>query len=186
MNTNQLDQFDCQSCNQCVEVCPHGAMVAYTPEVATIWLQKAVRTDNAITIKPDAVFKLQSAVQYLNLAHLCQQCGKCATVCPHPNGAPYRDKPVVFAAIPDLNKAGEGFYVSHPASGRKVLISKEKGGIRTLEHTATHWLFETDHVTAWFGLSKFDLLKAEFKVPCVQEAHFTKAAEMRVLYTSLP
>ncbi len=71
---DDLELWDCVSCNLCVTVCPNDAML----HVAT----------------PDEA-GLEQRWQYLCLAELCNDCGNCTTFCPE-RGEPFLAKPRLF------------------------------------------------------------------------------------------
>jgi putative selenate reductase len=73
----------CLSCNTlceiCVDVCPNRANVM-------------------IEMKADSF----ETHQIVHIDRICNECGNCATFCPHP-GKPYRDKLTIFSCTEDFN-----------------------------------------------------------------------------------
>jgi putative selenate reductase len=84
-----LPLFDCISCGFCVEVCPNRANIQLEFEVEG----------------------LKKKTQIIHLDGMCNECGNCATFCPHNNGKPFLDKLTVFANKEDFeNSKNIGFY----------------------------------------------------------------------------
>ncbi|MEW6623500.1 MAG: putative selenate reductase subunit YgfK [Bacillota bacterium] len=72
--------LECQHvCNVCVEVCPNRANVAVDVEGA----------------------ELKDRNQVIHIDGMCNECGNCATFCPH-GGAPYKDKLTLFWSEEDF------------------------------------------------------------------------------------
>lgn len=83
-------------CNKCVEVCPNRAN---------------------ITIASPRGFS--NPFQIVHLDDLCNECGNCATFCPH-NGRPYRDKLTIFSSEERFLKSeNPGFFIIRKDDGRK-------------------------------------------------------------------
>ena len=73
-----------QACEVCVQVCPNRA---------------------------NAVVEADGRRQILHLDALCNECGNCAVFCPY-SGAPYRDKPTLFACREDFDHSeNPGFWL---------------------------------------------------------------------------
>ena len=84
-------------CLKCVEVCPNRANVA-------------------IDMRETGLF--EDPFQVIHLDAYCNECGNCATFCPH-SGRPYRDKLTLFSLREDFDESdASGFY----AEGDTVLI----------------------------------------------------------------
>ncbi|ADK80513.1 selenate reductase YgfK [Sediminispirochaeta smaragdinae DSM 11293] len=77
-------------CNKCVEVCPNRAnIVIETPDLADF----------------------HDPAQILHIDAYCNECGNCATFCPH-DGRPYRDKFTIYNRKDDFeNSANPGFFI---------------------------------------------------------------------------
>ncbi len=98
-------------CNKCVDVCPNRANVAID-----------VRERNDLFDHP---------FQIVHLDAFCNECGNCATFCPH-QGSPYRDKLTLFSLEQDfLSSTNSGFFVN----GDQVQV-RENGEIFTLSVTS--------------------------------------------------
>ena len=169
-------------CNICVTVCPNRANYHYQIEPVRYLLYKAVRKGDEVELQEDTVFEVKQNHQIINIADFCNECGNCTTFCPTAS-APYKDKPRFYLSTQSFNQAEEGYMISK-LPNRNILIYKEKGGIRTLERTNEVWIYETDHVKVSFRISDFKPISVKLKVPCAQQAHFTMAAEMSVLYAA--
>jgi putative selenate reductase len=93
---DHADGFRCLSCNKicdiCVDVCPNRANIA--------------------------VEAGKLSHQILHIDRMCNECGNCATFCPH-QGKPYRDKFTIFSCLEDFEdsenpgflKTGENSFV---------------------------------------------------------------------------
>ena len=86
----------CLECNylclKCVEVCPNRANVA-------------------IDLRETGLF--DDPYQILHLDAYCNECGNCATFCPHA-GRPYKDKLTLFSLKEDFENSGNsGFYIEN-------------------------------------------------------------------------
>lgn len=167
-------------CNICTTVCPNFAMRGYEITPVRYDLQKAtVSETGAVEITEDRVFEAAQKYQILNIANFCNECGNCNTFCPT-SGAPYREKPGFYLTVSSFNDAEEGYFFAN-LKDRKNLIFKHKDHITTLTELPGEYIYENDYVIGRFSKERFRLLEAEFKTPCVREAHFIKAAEMSVL-----
>lgn len=77
-------------CNKCIDVCPN-------------------RANAALKINSGSFRNIN---QILHLDSLCNECGNCATFCPH-QGAPYKDKITIFRNKEDFEDSrNNGFYIS--------------------------------------------------------------------------
>jgi putative selenate reductase len=167
-------------CSICTTVCPNFANRCYEIIPCSLPLQKAVRSENGeIVLADDGTFEIKQKYQILNIANFCNECGNCNTFCPA-SGAPYRDKPKFYLTISSFNQAEEGYYLA-ALKDKKNLIYKQNDNIVTLSGTQDEFIFETDYVTAKFSRRGFIMSDVQFRTPCVNEAHFHKAAEMAVL-----
>jgi putative selenate reductase len=79
------DGYRCLSCNTlceiCVDVCPNRANVMVEIE--------------------DPAGGMKGSHQIVHIDRMCNECGNCATFCPHA-GRPYRDKFTVFSSLEDF------------------------------------------------------------------------------------
>ena len=79
-------------CLKCVEVCPNRANVA-------------------LDMRDTGLF--EDPYQILHLDAYCNECGNCATFCPH-SGRPYKDKLTLFSLREDFDSSdNSGFYVEN-------------------------------------------------------------------------
>jgi putative selenate reductase len=167
-------------CNICTTVCPNFANRGYEITPVRYNLQKATMSDTGtVEITEDRVFEAGQKYQILNIANFCNECGNCTTFCPSA-GSPFREKPGFYLTIASFNEAEEGYYFAN-LKDRKNLIFKHKDHITTLTELPGEYVYENDYVIGRFSREGFRLLEAEFKTPCVREAHFMMAAEMSVL-----
>lgn len=108
----ELDQ-ECQRClacdvvcNKCVDVCPNRANVAI-PTRGSEW---------------------KDAYQILHLDRLCNQCGNCATFCPH-QGHPYTDKFTVFSTPSDFRSSPHDGCVVTARNGPGLVLQIRCGAV---------------------------------------------------------
>ena len=79
-------------CLKCMDVCPNRANVA-------------------IDLRETGIF--EDPFQILHLDAYCNECGNCATFCPH-SGRPYKDKFTLFSLPEDFeNSTNSGFYAEN-------------------------------------------------------------------------
>ena len=167
-------------CNICTTVCPNFANRSYEITAAKYNLQKAVVLENGkVDIQSDKVFEVKQKYQILNIANFCNECGNCNTFCPT-SSAPYKEKPKIYLTIRSFKNAEEGYYLSRKED-KKILIYKEKGGIKTLTDLEDEYIYETDNVFARLSKSDFSILEVKCKAKCIKEAHFEQAAIMSVI-----
>ena len=77
-------------CNKCVEVCPN-------------------RANMAIDLRDTGLF--DDPFQILHIDAYCNECGNCATFCPH-DGGPYLKKFTLFSRKDDFeNSTNSGFFI---------------------------------------------------------------------------
>ena len=102
----RLRTFDCESCNNCLLVCPNAAF--FTLAIPRQRLAApALRADG--TADGTDMFEIVGDRQWVVFADACNACGNCTTFCPEA-GAPDRVKPR-FHATP------EAFAAAAPADG---------------------------------------------------------------------
>jgi putative selenate reductase len=94
---DSADGYRCLSCNTlcevCVDVCPNRANVM-------------VEIDSNTTPFGGGTH------QIVHVDRMCNECGNCATFCPHA-GRPYQDKFTIFCALEDFEDSGNpGFLIS--------------------------------------------------------------------------
>ncbi len=95
-------------CTKCVEVCPNRANVA-------------------LDMRDTGLF--EDPFQILHLDAYCNECGNCATFCPH-DGEPYRRKFTLFSRLDDFNSSeNSGFYVADDDNIKIRLDSKVIDGV---------------------------------------------------------
>jgi putative selenate reductase len=94
---DNTDGYRCLSCSTlceiCVDVCPNRANVT-------------------VELDRDSASFVKGARQIVHIDRMCNECGNCATFCPHA-GRPYRDKFTVFSVLEDFEDSGNpGFFVT--------------------------------------------------------------------------
>lgn len=76
-------------CTKCVDVCPNRANVA-------------------LDVRETGIF--DDPYQIIHLDAYCNECGNCATFCPH-SGAPYKDKFTLFSSLEDFQDSTNSGFV---------------------------------------------------------------------------
>ena len=105
---DELELWDCCSCNLCVTVCPNDAMIR---------LGSPAELDDM----------LEKKWQYLCLADLCNDCGNCTTFCPE-KGSPHLAKPRLHLTDRKWNGGRSGSYHLSPAPGGFVVAGDAYAG----------------------------------------------------------
>ncbi len=170
-------------CNICVTVCPNFANYAYHVTPQQFNLPKAIATEKGILLEDDKIFEIKQAVQIINIADFCNECGNCKTFCPT-SAAPYQEKPHFYLSLKSFRDAEKGYFMNKLID-KTVLIYKEKQSIKTLTFIKNTYIYETDQISAVISGTDFKVGKVIFKAACVKEAYFDFAAEMYVLMKGL-
>jgi putative selenate reductase len=101
-----VDGYRCLSCNAlcetCVDVCPNRANVT-------------------VEIDHNAAPCFLGTHQIVHLDRMCNECGNCATFCPHA-GKPYQDKFTVFCALEDFEDSRNPGFLATGADTFKLRL----------------------------------------------------------------
>ncbi len=111
-----------EMCSLCVSVCPNRANHEYAVDPLEVEVPVLQLHGDALVEQTRRVVSVTQRRQIVNLTHLCNECGNCATFCPT-SGAPYRDKPRLH-----LDRA------SYEAETERALLYQRSGdtfGLRT-------------------------------------------------------
>jgi putative selenate reductase len=102
---DNADAYRCLSCNTlceiCADVCPNRANVT-------------VEVDSAVSGT-----SIQGTRQIVHIDHMCNECGNCATFCPHA-GKPYREKFTVFSNEADFTDSENSGFLKISESVYKI------------------------------------------------------------------
>lgn len=119
--------LDCDElCSLCVTVCPNRANQMYATPKMTVEAPVVVAKHGKLEVESRAALQITQAVQIVNVADFCNECGNCTTFCPTA-GAPWRDKP-------RMHFDREGFEKAHydavliERSGKDVRLEAKVGG----------------------------------------------------------
>jgi putative selenate reductase len=100
-------------CNKCIDVCPNRANAAIKINSGTF----------------------RNINQILHLDGLCNECGNCATFCPH-QGAPYKDKITIFRNKEEFEDSlNNGFYFSKTTKEDITAVIRSKSVLTQLTYS---------------------------------------------------
>ena len=171
-------------CNICVTVCPNRANYSYEISPQKILLQKAVLNDNKeIVFKDDEDLHIHQRYQVLNIADFCNECGNCTTFCPT-SGRPFADKPRFFINAAKFRDSDFG-YMLKIFPDKINLIRKSNGEIQTLKLENDKYMYEDNHVQAYFMAPDFEMIHVKFTDHQIKEYRFMEAAEMYILLNAV-
>ncbi|GHV68310.1 putative selenate reductase subunit YgfK [Spirochaetia bacterium] len=115
--SDNTDACRCLSCNTiceiCADVCPNRANVMV-----------ALNMENSQT---------ESSHQIVHMDRMCNECGNCATFCPHA-GKPYKDKITIFSGEEDFSESENVGFLKTGADSYKIrlddksVVTYGKGG----------------------------------------------------------
>lgn len=100
-------------CEICVEVCPNRANISVALE------------------------GFANPAQIVHIDGMCNECGNCATFCPHA-GKPYTDKPTVFWSVADFNDSNNSGIVK-TAEGYRLRLNGEVTMAPTVDALPPLW-----------------------------------------------
>jgi putative selenate reductase len=143
---DSADAFRCLSCDTvceiCVDVCPNRANVQVEVKAGSKGLSPGSR-------------------QVIHIDHQCNECGNCATFCPH-TGKPYKDKFTVFSGEEDFTDSeNPGFYKTDKGTYTIRLEDKSVLNWRKGETLPDTWLDMIETIEAHYGY-----LLPEGESPC--------------------
>jgi putative selenate reductase len=152
--------LDCNvMCSTCVAVCPNLAFMTYRQEPMDLALATVTAKRGRIDIARNGRFAVRQALQVAVLKDFCNACGNCATFCPTA-GAPYRDKPRLFAS--------RTAFESEPDNAFRLVRASGADGIQARWGGVTHelwWNGELDYRASGFRLrldpATFEVLRAD-------------------------
>jgi putative selenate reductase len=143
---DSADAFRCLSCDTvceiCVDVCPNRANVQVEVKAGSKGLSPGSR-------------------QIIHIDHQCNECGNCATFCPH-TGKPYKDKLTVFSGEEDFTDSeNPGFYKT----------GKETYTIRLEDKSVLNWRKGETLPDTWLDMietieAQYEYLLPEGESPC--------------------
>ncbi|MCP4444573.1 MAG: glutamate synthase [Myxococcales bacterium] len=130
---NELELFDCVSCNKCIPVCPNDANFAFSVPLGEQAIVKVQLEGGVWTSRECGPLVVSKKVQYGNFADFCNECGNCDIFCPE-DGGPYVVKPRFFGSQADWQemKNLDGFFLevetgrTHARISGKDFVIEEK------------------------------------------------------------
>ena len=142
--------LDCDDlCSLCVTVCPNRANLAYATAPLRLDLPRLVQRGGRLVAEGSQPFQVEQAVQTLNIADFCNECGNCTTFCPSA-GAPYKDKPRFWIDPEGFRTAqGDAFRMERGPAGL-VLEARLGGREHRLEVGPDETRYRSGQVSARF------------------------------------
>ena len=128
-------------CSVCVAVCPNRANIEFTVNPVQFTVQQARQVSGRILVSDLETVLIEQAVQVLNLADYCNECGNCATFCPT-SGAPYKDKAKFHISKRSYDESGVGF---HFVSADELLWKQENKSA-VLKQAEQGLMFESQEI----------------------------------------
>ncbi|OGF08381.1 MAG: hypothetical protein A2W00_02970 [Candidatus Eisenbacteria bacterium RBG_16_71_46] len=124
---SRLSLFDCESCNNCLLVCPNDAIFSLRlgPLALDTWDLVA---EGGVVVSRPARFALREERQWASYADFCNECGNCDVFCPE-QGGPFRAKPRFFGGRASFEAAAPADGIRIEAGGDRVVAR-----IEGLEH----------------------------------------------------
>jgi putative selenate reductase len=121
--------LDCDEvCSLCVTVCPNRANMAYAMTPLKLDLPVLTVRQGQLVVSGSTPFAVDQAVQIVNIADFCNDCGNCTTFCPT-SGEPYKDKPRFWIDREGFEES-EGDVFRIDRSSGALLIEARLGGQR--------------------------------------------------------
>jgi putative selenate reductase len=154
--------LDCDDlCSLCVTVCPNRANLAYAVEPFTVHLPSLVMRGGRLVAEGALDFRVDQAVQTLNIGDFCNECGNCDTFCPAA-GAPYKDKPKFWIDPEGYREArGDAFHRMTLEDGTTRLLARLAGEEHRLDVRDGVAEYRTSRIKARFKAPAWTLLGFE-------------------------
>ena len=157
--------LDCDDvCSLCVTVCPNRANLAYGMAPLKVKWPSLVVRDGQPVAEGSQTFAIDQAVQIINIADFCNECGNCTTFCPT-SGAPYKDKPRFWIDREGFDEAKDDRFRMEQAGDRLLLEARLHGATHWLERQADVIVYRTEAWTARFQRASLDFLGVELLRP---------------------
>ena len=167
-------------CSVCVAVCPNRANIEFTAPAVQFKVQEVRQVGGKIQIGDLETIRIEQAIQVLNLADYCNECGNCATFCPT-SGAPYKDKAKFHISRQSFDESDLGF---HFASADELLW-KEGERFCALKQTEQGLMYENEEIKARIDPDGYETEILEFKPGSNSVVNTRAMMEMAVLYQTL-
>ena len=182
--TAQKEAARCLYCNElcsvCVAVCPNRANIEFAVDPVQFKVQQARQVDGKILVSDSGAVRIEQAIQVLNLADYCNECGNCATFCPT-SGAPYKDKAKFHISRQSYDESDVGF---HFVSGDE-LRWKEGNNSAALKRTGQGLMFESREFRAKIDPVSYETEILEIKTGSENSVDTHAMMEMVVLFQNV-
>ena len=178
--------LDCDDlCSLCVTVCPNRANLAYGVEPFSLTLPLLVQRQGQLVAEGAVPFAVTQAVQTLNIADFCNECGNCETFCPAA-GAPYKDKPRFWMDEEGyLTAKGDAFRMERHPEGLSI-DARLGGHTYRLDLGETGVWFRSEQVSARFeaGTWALQAFESRAKLPEGTQVDLKPAATLFALVSA--
>ncbi len=164
-------------CSICTTVCPNFANVAWTSEIVSFPIEKAVLVKDEIRINQTGTFEITQKEQILNIANFCNECGNCSTFCPS-SGAPYKHKPKLHLTRESFDKSTEGYFYDDEFDR---LMFKNQLGLATLSENEKFYLFDNEEVFVYLKKKSMGIESMVYKTAKTKEFSTQTAITMRMV-----
>lgn len=157
-------------CSLCVTVCPNRAMQAFSIEPFVLDLPVFVARGAELVAQGTTRFAVRQAVQVVNIADFCNQCGDCTSFCPTA-GAPWREKPIFWLDAAGYDAASGDRYRLSRDSDTLVLDARLGGKTHRLERGSKTLVYRNERVLVHLRPDGREVLEARPLVPLSDGEH---------------
>ncbi|MFZ4462549.1 MAG: putative selenate reductase subunit YgfK [Bacteroidales bacterium] len=164
-------------CSICTTVCPNFANIAWTSEIVSYPIEKAVLVKDEIRIIQSGTFEITQKEQILNIANFCNECGNCSTFCPT-SGAPYKHKPKLHLTRDSFSSSPEGYFYDDEFDR---LMFKNQSGLATLSENEKFYLFDNEDVFVYLKKKSMGIESMVFKTAKTKEFSTQTAITMKMV-----
>lgn len=168
-------------CSICTTVCPNFANVAWTSEIVSYPIEKAVLVKDEIRINQTGTIEISQKEQILNIANFCNECGNCSTFCPS-SGAPYKHKPKVHLTTDSFGSSPEGYFYDDEF---ERLMFKNQLGLATLSENENSYLFDNEEVFVYLKKNSMRIESMVFKTNQTKEFSTQTAITMKLVFDGI-
>lgn len=153
--------LDCDDvCSLCVTVCPNRANMAYAMTPLKLDLPVLTVRGGRLVAGGSTPFAVDQAVQIVNIADFCNDCGNCTTFCPT-SGEPFKDKPRFWIDREGFEESKDDVFRVDRSSGALVIEARLGGRRHRLECRDGIVEYRSEAVVAKLDRRSFQFLDYE-------------------------